>query len=57
MTMAKWMRDFVSRHPEYKQDSVISDKINYDLLRKCDHVAKGHEHCPDLLGEPVNRGK
>ncbi|XP_048863260.1 glutamate--cysteine ligase catalytic subunit [Brienomyrus brachyistius] len=57
MTMAKWMRDFVSQHPQYKQDSVITDKINYDLLQKCDHIASGHEHCPDLLGEPVNRGK
>uniref|UniRef100_A0A3P9AF18 Glutamate--cysteine ligase n=1 Tax=Esox lucius TaxID=8010 RepID=A0A3P9AF18_ESOLU len=57
MTMAKWMREFVDKHPEYKQDSVITDKINYDLLRKCDSIAKGDERCPELLGDPVNRGK
>ncbi|XP_057198518.1 glutamate--cysteine ligase catalytic subunit isoform X2 [Triplophysa rosa] len=57
MTMAKWMREFVAKHPEYKQDSVITDKINYDLLRKCDRIAKGEEKCPELIGDPVNRGK
>uniref|UniRef100_A0A3Q3BLU2 Glutamate--cysteine ligase n=1 Tax=Kryptolebias marmoratus TaxID=37003 RepID=A0A3Q3BLU2_KRYMA len=55
MTMAKWMREFVAKHPEYKQDSVITDKINYDLLKKCDRIAKGEEQCPELFGNPVNR--
>uniref|UniRef100_A0A671LAE5 Glutamate--cysteine ligase n=1 Tax=Sinocyclocheilus anshuiensis TaxID=1608454 RepID=A0A671LAE5_9TELE len=32
MTMAKWMREFAAKHPQYKQDSMITDKINYDLL-------------------------
>ncbi|XP_016422478.1 glutamate--cysteine ligase catalytic subunit-like [Sinocyclocheilus rhinocerous] len=57
MTMAKWMREFVSKHPQYKQDSVITDKINYDLLHKCDRIARGEEKCPELIGDPVNRGK
>uniref|UniRef100_A0A671L078 Glutamate--cysteine ligase n=1 Tax=Sinocyclocheilus anshuiensis TaxID=1608454 RepID=A0A671L078_9TELE len=57
MTMAKWMREFVSKHPQYKQDSVITDKINYDLLHKCDRIARGEEKCPELIGGPVNRGK
>uniref|UniRef100_A0A674EZ67 Glutamate--cysteine ligase n=1 Tax=Salmo trutta TaxID=8032 RepID=A0A674EZ67_SALTR len=56
MTMAKWMREFVDKHTQYKQDSVITDKINYDLLRKCDSIAKGEERCPELIGDPVNRG-
>lgn len=55
MTMAKWMREFVSKHPEYKHDSVITDKINYDLFKKCDRIAKGEEQCPELFGNPVNR--
>ncbi|KAK3554694.1 hypothetical protein QTP70_032655 [Hemibagrus guttatus] len=55
MTMAKWMREFVSKHPQYKNDSVITDKINYDLLCKCDRIAKGEEQCPELIGEPVKR--
>ncbi|XP_051945648.1 glutamate--cysteine ligase catalytic subunit isoform X2 [Xyrauchen texanus] len=57
MTMAKWMREFVANHPQYKQDSVITDKINYDLLHKCDRIAKDEEKCPELIGEPVNRAK
>ncbi|CAL8359921.1 unnamed protein product [Boreogadus saida] len=57
MTMAKWMREFVSQHPQYQQDSVVTDKINYDLLRKCDRIATGQERCPELFGEPVNRFK
>lgn len=57
MTMAKWMREFVAKHPEYKQDSVITDKINYDLLKKCDRIARGEERCPELVGEPINRGR
>ncbi|XP_056148402.1 glutamate--cysteine ligase catalytic subunit isoform X2 [Lampris incognitus] len=57
MTMAKWMRVFVADHPEYKQDSVITDKINYDLLLRCDRIAKGEERCPELIGDPINRFK
>ncbi|KAK7930773.1 hypothetical protein WMY93_007168 [Mugilogobius chulae] len=57
MTMAKWMREFVANHPQYKQDSVITDKINYDLMRKCDRIAKGEEQCPELFGNPLNKVK
>uniref|UniRef100_A0A8C3G720 Glutamate--cysteine ligase n=1 Tax=Cyclopterus lumpus TaxID=8103 RepID=A0A8C3G720_CYCLU len=57
MTMAKWMREFVAQHPQYKQDSILTDKINYDLFKKCDRIAKGEEQCPELIGIPVNRGK
>ncbi|XP_028324948.1 glutamate--cysteine ligase catalytic subunit isoform X2 [Gouania willdenowi] len=57
MTMAKWMREFVSTHPQYKQDSVITDKINYDFFTKCDRIAKGEEQCPELIGNPVNKFK
>lgn len=31
-TNARFMRDFVTAHPEYKQDSVVSERISYDLL-------------------------
>uniref|UniRef100_A0A8C7XYD5 Glutamate--cysteine ligase n=1 Tax=Oryzias sinensis TaxID=183150 RepID=A0A8C7XYD5_9TELE len=57
MTMAKWMREFVAKHPHYKQDSVVTDKINYDLMKKCDRIAKGEEQCPELFGNPVNNVK
>ena len=32
ITNAKYMRNFVMKHPDYKHDSVISERINYDLL-------------------------
>ncbi|XP_043919687.1 glutamate--cysteine ligase catalytic subunit [Protopterus annectens] len=53
MTMARWMREYVAQHPDYKQDSVITEKINYDLLTKCDQISKGFCKCPELIGEPV----
>ncbi|KAK3088140.1 hypothetical protein FSP39_015291 [Pinctada imbricata] len=34
-TTAQWMRNFVRTHKDYKQDSVVSESINYDLLKKC----------------------
>ncbi|MEQ2257700.1 hypothetical protein ILYODFUR_037443 [Ilyodon furcidens] len=49
MTVAKWMREFVAKHPQYKQDSVITDKISYDLFKKFDRIGKGEEQCPELF--------
>jgi len=40
-TGAKWMRDFVRRHPEYKGDSVVGEGITYDLIVEVEEVMKG----------------
>ncbi|ODO00057.1 hypothetical protein I350_06681 [Cryptococcus amylolentus CBS 6273] len=32
-TPATWIRDFITYHPAYKQDSLVSDEINYDLIK------------------------
>jgi len=32
-TAARWIREFVAQHPAYKQDSVVSDEINKDLIK------------------------
>ncbi|KAB5590498.1 Glutamate--cysteine ligase catalytic subunit [Ceratobasidium theobromae] len=32
-TPAAWIRDFVRAHPAYKFDSVISQQINYDIIK------------------------
>jgi hypothetical protein len=32
-TPASWIRNFVSRHPEYRHDSVVTDTIAYDLCQ------------------------
>lgn len=33
-TGATWIRNFVTSHPAYKKDSVVSHEINYDLIQK-----------------------
>ncbi|KAK7091679.1 glutamate--cysteine ligase catalytic subunit-like [Littorina saxatilis] len=47
-TTARWIRDQVADHPEYKQDSVISEGITYDLLKKVSKVSQ-EETEPSLL--------
>jgi len=32
------MRNFVRSHPAYKFDSVVSEEINYDLLKEVDEM-------------------
>ena len=49
MTLATWIRNFVSEHPEYKQDSVVTDQINYDLISACDRITKGDLKVPELV--------
>jgi len=49
-TLAHWIREFVKRHPSYKKDSVISDEINYDLMKTMDDISQGRAHCLCLLG-------
>ncbi|CAG9108181.1 unnamed protein product [Plutella xylostella] len=56
-TMAAWTRDFVTKHPEYKQDSVVSDRITYDLLKMADGIQSGREPAQSLLGSQVVRTK
>ncbi|KAF1927634.1 glutamate-cysteine ligase [Didymella exigua CBS 183.55] len=39
-TAAKWIRNFVQTHPEYKKDSVVSDEITYDLVKAAEQITK-----------------
>ncbi|XP_036172238.1 glutamate--cysteine ligase catalytic subunit isoform X8 [Myotis myotis] len=57
MTVAKWMREFIANHPDYKQDSVITDQINYSLILKCNQIANELCECPELLGPAFRRGR
>jgi glutamate--cysteine ligase catalytic subunit len=41
LTLARWMRNFVLAHPEYKHDSVISENISNDLLKRLVSIEKG----------------
>ena len=32
------MRDFVKEHPDYKKDSIVTEKIQYDLLQQIRNI-------------------
>ncbi|CAM0141049.1 glutamate--cysteine ligase [Umbelopsis sp. WA50703] len=51
MTGATWMRQFVQNHPAYKHDSVVSQEINYDLMKTIEKISSGELEIPELLGE------
>lgn len=50
MTAATWQRKFAYSHPEYKQDSVMTAGMNYDLVKMIDEIEKGERSAPELLG-------
>jgi glutamate--cysteine ligase catalytic subunit len=49
LTDASWIRQFVTSHPDYKQDSVVSDTVQHDLIWKIIQIVNGHEPCPSLV--------
>lgn len=51
VTTATWMRKFVQSHPDYKHDSVITEKINFDLIKALDEIERGQRKEPTLLPE------
>merc|ERR1719231_2177074 len=57
LTPAAWMRQYVRSHPEYRYDSVVSERIAADLMAKCHRIGLGQERVPELHGnfhiEPV----
>jgi len=55
MTNAIWMRHFISNHPSYKHDSVVTDEIAYDLLWKMKKITNDEEHCPEVLPRMLSK--
>ncbi|QDS76167.1 Zn finger-containing GTPase- Activating Protein for ARF [Venturia effusa] len=39
-TGAKWMREFVRKHPDYAMDSAVSDTIQYDLVKAVEQITR-----------------
>lgn len=39
-TGAKWIREFVRGHAEYKGDSVVGEGICYDLIRAVEEITR-----------------
>ena len=54
MTTAGWIRQFVQTHPDYKHDSRVTEKINYDLITKMKQMAEGNLVCPELTGNLIS---
>lgn len=50
-TGTSWIRDFVRTHPDYKKDSVISEIINYDLMKAVEKL--GFEGYVEGLSEKL----
>lgn len=40
-TLAQWMREFVENHCNYQKNSVVSEKICYDLLLEMQKITEG----------------
>ncbi|XP_017767969.1 PREDICTED: glutamate--cysteine ligase catalytic subunit [Nicrophorus vespilloides] len=56
LTTASWIRNFVTGHEDYKMDSKVSDRINFDLLKTVKGIQSGMIACPELLGYcPVSK--
>ncbi|BHF59990.1 hypothetical protein SprV_0100295100 [Sparganum proliferum] len=52
-TAASWMRQYITSHPDYKHDSVVSSKVASDLVSQCIAVTSGQ---PNAAGNPLLRG-
>jgi glutamate--cysteine ligase catalytic subunit len=50
-TAAKWIRNFVQTHPDYKKDSVVSEEITYDLVKAAEQITK--EEGRDGMGKEM----
>lgn len=50
MTLAKWMREFVTQHPAYKKDSIVGQEIAYDMLMTMNRLQRKDIHCSERLG-------
>jgi len=55
LTTAQWMRQFITAHPEYRQDSKISETIMADLMERCVGIGNGEVDEHELLGPLLQR--
>ncbi|KAL4931056.1 glutamate--cysteine ligase [Aspergillus undulatus] len=55
-TGAKWIREFVARHPGYKADSAVSEEVTYDLVKAVEEMSVG-EGAGGSVGWEMLRGR
>lgn len=49
LTLAALIRKLVREHPDYKHDSVVSERINYDLIWRLHQISTGDMECSEFL--------
>lgn len=50
LTNAQWIRKQIRKHPDYKFDSIVTDRMTYDLLVEMEKITKGSSYDKDLFG-------
>lgn len=55
MTTAMWIRHFLTSHPAYKQDSVVTEEMTYDLVKRMQEISEGVAPCLELTGKLVSK--
>jgi len=49
-TDAKYIRNFVLNHPNYKKDSIVTDEINFDLIKHVLKIQNGEIKPKEIFG-------
>ena len=49
-TTAEYLRRFIMNHSDYRNDSVVSERITRDLIEHCRQITTGQVEAPELLG-------
>jgi glutamate--cysteine ligase catalytic subunit len=56
-TAARWIREFVATHPDYRSDSVVSERITYDLVKAATEMAEKEGRDGSEVGWQMLTGK
>lgn len=51
LTAASFIRDFVKAHHDYQHDSIVSEIVNYDLIKTLNDISNGKVVIAQLTGE------
>ncbi|CCG84718.1 protein of unknown function [Taphrina deformans PYCC 5710] len=54
-TAARWIRNFIRAHPAYKKDSVVSEEINYDLVKAVEQMTDKGRRAEGLGAEMLGK--
>ena len=55
MTTAQWIRHFLTSHPLYQHDSVVTEEMTYDLVKRMLEISEGVAPCMELTGKLLSQ--